>query len=262
MDRTVRYRKWLLIMLFLNLAAIGFLFYKKIDNQVPNRLLVFENGEVEFNYNLPVSGEWCEEDVKVFNHQKRLSFQEPIRIQLKEQGSYRMNLKLFGLIHWKDMEIQVIKRQRLIPGGIPIGIYVKTDGLLVLGTGQVAGMDGLNYEPALNIVKTGDYIEAVNGEKLEEISDFKKIVEKSDGKEVMLDIRREGVRTKVRIKPVKGSDGDYKLGIWVRQDTQESERLLIIQRMESLERWVMVLPIRIPASLLKSKKGIFTGQIL
>lgn len=220
MDRTIRYRKWLIVALIVNLAAIGFLYYKKIDNQIPNRLLVFEDRAVEFDYNLPISGELGEKDVKVFNSQKNFSFREPIRLQPKEQGSYRVNLKLFGLIHWKDMEIQVIKQEKLIPGGIPIGIYVKTDGLLVLGTGQVAGADGLNYEPALNIVKTGDYIETVNGEKTTETADFKKMVEASGGKEITLGIRRDGARTQVKIKPVKGVEEEYKLGVWVRQDTQ------------------------------------------
>ncbi len=220
MKRAVQYRRWLIAALALNLAAIVFLYYKKIDSQIPNRLLVFENGEVELNYNLPISGEWEEEEVKVFNNQKSFNFREPIRMQLKEQGSYKMSLKLFGLIHWKNMEIHVIRKEKLIPGGIPIGIYVKTDGLLVLGTGQVTGEDGLNYEPSLNIVKTGDYIETVNEKKIEETSAFKEMVENSKGKEITLGIRRNKERMKVKIKPVRGNEGEYKLGIWVRQDTQ------------------------------------------
>lgn len=220
MKRVIQYRKWLIVALILNLAAIGFLSYWQIDSRIPNRLLVFEDGELELNYNLPVSGEWDKENIKVFNNQTKFNFREPIRMQLKEQGSYHIKLKLFGFINWKNMEIQVIEKEKLIPGGIPIGIYVKTDGLLVLGTGRITGEDGLNYEPSLNIVKTGDYIETVNDKKVKETSEFKEIIEKSEGKEITLGIRRDGVKTKVKIRPVKGSEGEYKLGIWLRQDTQ------------------------------------------
>lgn len=220
MKRAIQYRRWLIGALLLNLAAIAFLYYRQIDDKIPNRLLVFENGEVELNYHLPVSGEWGEAEVDVFSGQKSFNFREPIRMQLKEKGSYQLSLKLFGLISWKNMEIHVIEKEKLIPGGVPIGIYVKTDGLLVLGTGQVGGMDGLNYEPSLNIVKTGDYIESVNGQTVEGTSELRELVEASGGKEITLGIRREGERTKVKIKPVKGTGGEYKLGLWLRQDTQ------------------------------------------
>jgi stage IV sporulation protein B len=208
-----------LVALILNLAAIGFLYYKRIDDTIPNHLLVFEDGELELNLNLPVSGEW-EEAAKVFNNQTSLDFSGPIRMELKKAGSYQINLKLFGFIKWKNIEIEVVERQKVIPGGLPIGIYVKTDGLLVLGTGILTGEDGLTYEPALNIVKTGDYIETVNGSKVETITAFQEEIEKSDGEELTVGIRRDGVQTKVKIKPVKTGAGTYKLGIWVRQDTQ------------------------------------------
>ena len=50
-----------------------------------------------------------------------------------------------------------IEEMKLKPCGNAIGIHVDTDGLLVLGTGVVTGMDGLEYEPAYNIIQSGDY---------------------------------------------------------------------------------------------------------
>ena len=47
-------------------------------------------------------------------------------------------------------------------GGMPVGIYMETDGVMVLSTETVEGVDGGLYEPAENLVKTGDYITAVN----------------------------------------------------------------------------------------------------
>ena len=216
----IRYRRGLFIALLLDLIAIGFLYFRQIDNRIPDKLLVFENDELELDYNLPVSAELEKESIKVFHNQESFNFREPIRMQLKEEGHYLLNLKLFGFIHWKDMEIQVVKQEEVIPSGIPVGIYVKTDGLLVLGTGIVTGEDGLNYEPALNIVKTGDYIETVNGEMIDGIEEFQQTIEVLGEKELTLGVRREGTDIQVKITPVKGNEGKYRLGIWVRQDTQ------------------------------------------
>mgnify|MGYP002241354967 CR=1 FL=1 len=40
------------------------------------------------------------------------------------------------------------------------------------------------------------------------------------GENVTLTVRRNGAETQVKIKPVKGTDGSSKLGVWVRDDTQ------------------------------------------
>ena len=42
---------------------------------------------------------------------------------------------------------------------------MQTDGVMVLGTGVIKAEDGLSYEPALNKLKTGDYITAINNKK-------------------------------------------------------------------------------------------------
>ncbi len=45
-----------------------------------------------------------------------------------------------------------------------MGIYVKTDGVLVVGTGEFTGFDGVRYSPAKPVLKSGDYILKINGE--------------------------------------------------------------------------------------------------
>ena len=39
---------------------------------------------------------------------------------------------------------------------------METDGVMVLGTEALEGLDGLNYEPAKHLVKAGDYIVGIN----------------------------------------------------------------------------------------------------
>ena len=47
-------------------------------------------------------------------------------------------------------------------GGMPVGIYMETDGVMVLNTEKVEGIDGEEHEPAADVVEPGDYITAVD----------------------------------------------------------------------------------------------------
>src|SRR5699024_2067541 len=51
-------------------------------------------------------------------------------------------------------------------GGMPVGIYMETDGVMVLSTESLEGVDGEEHEPAAGIVRTGDYITAVNEKEI------------------------------------------------------------------------------------------------
>ncbi len=218
--RKKKYRTGLFALLTLNLFAMAFLYYRQMDNQLPNQLFVFENGELDFNCHFPIMGKLKEKEQAVFGGQKSFDFRSPIHMQLKKTGSFQISLKLFGFITWKNMNIEVVEREKLIPGGEPIGIYVKTDGLLVLGTGKIAGEDGFYYEPALNIINTGDYIESLDGKMINTISDLTQEIQQIKNEEITVGIRRKGEQIQVKLKPVKGNDDKYHLGIWIREDTQ------------------------------------------
>ena len=75
-------------------------------------------------------------------------------------------------------------------------------------------------EPAYGVLKSGDYIEEVNGEALEDKDELIEAVNASDGKTVRLSVRRGGELVDVDVRPVLAEDGSYKLGAWVRDDTQ------------------------------------------
>jgi len=115
---------------------------------------------------------------------------------------------------------KVSHEKMVIPCGLPVGIYVKTEGLLVLDTQILTCSDGLNYEPAKNIVKAGDYIFRVDGEKVESKEELQDLVEQSGGKKMKFDIVREEETITAAMTPIMTTDGTYKLGIWLRDDTQ------------------------------------------
>ena len=108
----------------------------------------------------------------------------------------------------------------VIPGGMPIGIYLETQGVMVLGTDAVTAMDGMEYEPASHLVKAGDYIVALDEEEISSKSQLVDAMKKIDKEEVVLKVRRSEDLIDIKLKPVRCSSKDYKLGIWVRDNAQ------------------------------------------
>ena len=105
-------------------------------------------------------------------------------------------------------------------GGMPVGIYMETDGVLVLNTEKIEGIDGKDYEPAEDVVKSGDYITAVNHHEISGKADLLSAVGQIDGGDVVLTLRRGEDMLDRTISPIECETGEYKLGIWVRDNVQ------------------------------------------
>lgn len=222
------YRSILIGMLFLNMAGIFYLEKENLDNQIPNNIKMIVGTKEEFDFDLPMSANISSEDVdvlsvnnvKIPHDQIDISFNEPFSLESSQVGQYTMNVKLFGLIDYKQINVDVIESVELIPSGLPIGIYIETDGIMVLGTSPISSTDGLNYEPAVNILRTGDYIKEVNGNVITDKEDLINEVQESDGKDISFTLVRNKKEIDVKIKPVMSSNGEYKIGAWIRDDTQ------------------------------------------
>ncbi len=110
--------------------------------------------------------------------------------------------------------------QMVIPGGMAIGIYLETDGVMVLGTGEIEGIDGMKYEPAEHLVKAGDYIIEIDDQKVNSKQELIRAIKELDHEDVVLKLQREDQYIDVKAKAVKCSTDEYKLGIWVRDNAQ------------------------------------------
>lgn len=115
---------------------------------------------------------------------------------------------------------EAISENTVLLGGMPVGIYMETDGVMVLNTEEIEGMDGRDYEPAAHVVKAGDYITGINREKIENKKELLKALKDLNDTEVVLTLRRNEELIDVKIKPVECNPNDYKLGIWVRDNVQ------------------------------------------
>ena len=230
MSRKSVYRKILILVFCINLVALLYFTYRELDNSIPDTIRIMVGKDEAFDFNLPIEGNLTasEEDIgvisvnnkKVPTSQIKLDLNKPFSLKSSETGKYVINLKLFGFLTFKQVELGVIDTQELIPCGNPIGIYVETDGVMVLGTGVINGEDGLNYEPALNKLKTGDYITGINDSPIRNKEDLIKAIQECEGKDLKINIRRENKTTHFVLKPIKTADGEYKIGAWIRDNTQ------------------------------------------
>lgn len=112
------------------------------------------------------------------------------------------------------------ENRTVLLGGMPVGIYMETDGVMVLNTEKLENVEGQESEPAAGIVRSGDYITAVNGREVSGKSELLDAVDHLDSDSVVLTVRRNGEVMDVRIRPVECAPDEYKLGIWVRDNAQ------------------------------------------
>ena len=131
-----------------------------------------------------------------------------------------VTLKLFGVIPIKEVNVQEVNRPVLVPGGNPFGIKILTDGVMVIGLGDVQSSGG-TVSPAVEAgIKMGDVLISVDGKKVMTNSDIKKIVANSDGKNVDIELKRNSQEIEVILKPAFSiNDGSYKAGMYVRDST-------------------------------------------
>lgn len=197
-----------------DLAVLGVMVGKYFDEGIPDSLLAVV-GELE-TVELPfgVEPEESREVLQVTNKSSGFSMVSD------KTGNYHIPVKLFGIFHVKDMDVKVIQKMKLAPSGEPIGIYVETNGLLVLDTAEIEGKDGLTYAPGENLLKSGDYILKWNDKVVPTIQKLNQEIQSTKDKKVPVIIRRGKERIELAVKPILAADGTYKIGTWVREDTQ------------------------------------------
>lgn len=223
-----RFHRWLVWTFWAGvLFTIGFTWFY-VERRIPDHLNIVAQEKEELNLELPFDVTLFSESEEVVlgnaseipSNEIRLKTDEPLSLYAKNQGSYRIGLNLFGKIRFKEIQVDVVDSQYAIPCGLPVGIYLKSKGVMVIGTGRIVGEDGQEVEPAYGVLQTGDYIEAINGQPLKDKEALITNLNHLEGSEALLRVRREGQELDVRMNAVKAEDGNYKLGAWVRDDTQ------------------------------------------
>lgn len=223
--RTRRMFAWSFLGVTASLAVILWIY---VNFAIPDHLNLVVSEEEIFEIALPPGITFesdCEEVVlgntsNIPEGKVRIQPAAPISMYGTTEGTYHIEMKLFGLIDVKDIQVDVGPDRYATPCGTPVGIYLKADGVMVIGTGEIINEAGNAVEPAFGILKSGDYIESANGLRLKTKDDLIETVNTCNGETVHMVVRRNGNLLNLEVDPVQAADGSYKLGAWVRDDTQ------------------------------------------
>ena len=183
--------------------------------KLPSRIHIKQGAVEEFNFAIPAIARISKQEQAI----GEVDLSRPVTLYATDTDRYHMSVELFGFINFKETEVSVINDIQLKPVGQPIGIYLKTKGILVLQSGEFVGQDGFKKEPAA-LLQEGDYILAYDGEEIEKKRVLIEKIASSNGEPVVLTIERNGEVFDLMVTPEKNEEGEYKLGIWVRDNAQ------------------------------------------
>lgn len=133
---------------------------------------------------------------------------------------YSAQIKLFNVVPVKNSTVKVVNRRYVTLGGTPFGLRIFTNGVLVTAVGSVPTKDGTAYPAKKAGIKQGDIILKINGATVTSNQEITQLVENCGGKELTVELTRDGKNKTVSLLPAKQSaDGRYKIGLWVRDST-------------------------------------------
>ncbi len=139
-----------------------------------------------------------------------------VSIEAGEQGSAALTLKLLGIIPIGRLSVQVEEEKTLYPGGEAIGVALRTQGVLVVGTGDL----GLAVpSPARSAgLRAGDLITRVDGAPVSGAEELSALANREG--ERQLTVLRGGQELTFSVTPVRDPrDSSFRLGLWVRDST-------------------------------------------
>ncbi len=227
MGRKRKYRLYLLAALAVNLLVLAFFVWGWIQESIPDQIRVNVGQKVEMDYQLPVTATSVVEDCQAVcvntqplsEKELTLDLSQSFSLQINEPGTYEVALKFLGMT-LKNVSVSVVDETYVMPVGTPVGLYIHSKGVMVLGTGKVTDLTGTVSEPAKTVFKSGDYILKINGTDIRNTSQALSLIQSCGGGEITFDVLRDGKEIQLKMYPVETSENVYKVGIWLRDDTQ------------------------------------------
>lgn len=106
------------------------------------------------------------------------------------------------------------ERRTVRLGGVPFGLTMYTGGVIVVNVREED--DSPAYAAG---IRENDLILSADGEEVSSNEQLKEIVSKSGGEDIELSVIRGKSPISVTITPEQDEDGDYSVGMWVRDST-------------------------------------------
>lgn len=154
--------------------------------------------------------------------QTSINLSKQIEDTSKNVGKIDLELSLFDTIPLKEVTVNVIPKTTVVPVGQTIGLKLYTKGVLVVGMSEITAEEN-KTEPYLNSgIREGDTILTVNDQEVSSTEELIKTVNESKGEDLRITYASDGEIKVANIKPSKSNEGEYKLGLWVRDAAARS----------------------------------------
>lgn len=106
--------------------------------------------------------------------------------------------------------------QELAVGGQAVGIQAELDGLMVAGLASVQTAEGEKRPAEEAGLLEGDFITDINGRRINSTADFAGALSAADGGILNMTVSRSGETKLFKVNPVRGADGQWAVGVWLR----------------------------------------------
>ena len=117
----------------------------------------------------------------------------------------------------KESSVNITDETTVIPVGQISSLKLYTNGALVVGKSEIKDKYNKKHKPYENIdIKEGDRIIRIGNQEIKNAETLIQIVNKSEGKELEIEYIRNDKSYVCNMVPIKSLDGNYKLGLWVR----------------------------------------------
>ena len=200
-----KFIKMLLLVFFL----IVILIYTLVIEKIPENIVLFQGEEISFK---TLFGIRIKKQADILETSSNNNQEISDKI-----GSTNLKVSLFNKITLKEINIDVIPKMKVVLIGKIAGVKLYTSGVLVVGMSEIRGQDNKKYKPYENTgIEEGDTITKINEMEINSTDELIEKVNNSNGEELNIEYLHENEIKECSITPVKQTNNEYKLGLWVR----------------------------------------------
>lgn len=195
-------------MILLTFLLIIYVYILVISN-IPDKITIFEGENISLKtiFGMTVNSEDEVLEVSTNSGEKTIH----------KIGNETLSVSLFDKLFLKSVDVSVLPKTTVIPLGNIAGVKLYTNGVLVVGMSEIEGEDSKTYKPYENTgIEEGDTIVKVNDNLVSSTEDLIEKVNMSNGEKVEIEYIHDEETKECSITPVKTSEEEYKLGLWVR----------------------------------------------
>ncbi|MEA4912266.1 MAG: SpoIVB peptidase [Oscillospiraceae bacterium] len=141
-------------------------------------------------------------------------------VSVRTSGTQNETLYLLDVLPLKTVRVTTVQRTYAIPGGMPFGVKMFTEGVVVVGFGDVSTAAGARCPAREAGLELGDVLLTIDGKKVAGNADLASIVAASDGRALSLVYTRGEEKRTAVLTPANAADRTgFKAGMWVRDSS-------------------------------------------